>query len=88
MKELSKYQCEYCHTEYREKTACERCEKNHKVKLKITKKVYQPYETCNSGTPCELTSSLKTVMLSRIDGVREAERQQALCARAVKRGRR
>lgn len=35
MKTLSKYQCEYCHTEYREKSACEQCEKNH-LELKLT----------------------------------------------------
>ena len=27
MKEVAKYQCEYCHTEYREKNKCEECEK-------------------------------------------------------------
>lgn len=54
MKELSKYQCEYCHTEYREKSACEQCEKNHKVKPKIKKSIYQPYEVCNSGYPLRI----------------------------------
>lgn len=38
MKEVAKYQCEYCHTEYRERSKCEECENNHKIKLKIDKK--------------------------------------------------
>ena len=54
MKELSKYQCEYCHTEYREKSACEQCEKNHKVKPKIEKTVYQPHEMDRSGYPMRI----------------------------------
>lgn len=54
MKTLEKYQCEYCHTEYREKSACERCEKNHKVKSKIKKTVYQSYEIDRSGYPMRI----------------------------------
>lgn len=29
MKELSKYQCEYCNTEYKDKSKCAECEDNH-----------------------------------------------------------
>ena len=54
MKELSKYQCEYCHTEYRIKSDCERCEKNHKIKPKISKSVYQSYEMDKSGYPMRI----------------------------------
>lgn len=51
MKELSKYQCEHCHTEYRNKSDCEVCEKNHKIKAKIKKCVYNPYGNDRSGYP-------------------------------------
>lgn len=54
MKELSKYQCEYCHTEYREKSACEKCEKNHKVKPKIKKTAYLSYEMDRGGYPMRI----------------------------------
>ena len=54
MKTLSKYQCEYCHTEYREKNACEQCEKNHKVKPKIKKNVFLCYEMDRSGYPTKI----------------------------------
>ena len=29
MKELKLYQCEICGTQYKEKTACTKCEKSH-----------------------------------------------------------
>lgn len=54
MKELLKYQCEHCHTDYSEKTNCERCEKNHKVKLNIKKTVYLPYGMDGSGYPMQI----------------------------------
>lgn len=54
MKKLLKYQCEYCHTDYSEKTNCERCEKNHKVKLNIKKTVYLPYGMDGSGYPMQI----------------------------------
>lgn len=54
MKELSKYQCEYCHAEYREKSACEQCEKNHKIKPKIKKSVYLSHEMDRSGYPTRI----------------------------------
>ena len=54
MKEVAKYQCEYCHTEYREKNKCVECEKNHKIKPKIKKSVFQPYEQDRSGYPMRI----------------------------------
>lgn len=54
MKTLSKYQCEYCHTEYREKSACEQCEKNHRKKPKIKKSVYLPYGMDGTGYPMRI----------------------------------
>lgn len=35
MKQLQKYQCEICGTEYAEKKVAEMCEKNHKKPLEI-----------------------------------------------------
>lgn len=54
MKTLSKYQCEYCHTEYREKSVCEQCEKNHKVKPKIKMSIYQSFEMDRRGYPIRI----------------------------------
>lgn len=54
MKELSKYQCEYCQTDYMKKIDCERCEKNHKVKLNIKKTVYLPYGMDVAGYPVRI----------------------------------
>lgn len=38
MKQLSKWQCEHCHTEYNTEENCKRCESNHKIKLKLKDK--------------------------------------------------
>lgn len=54
MKEVAKYQCEYCHTEYREKNKCEECENNHKIKPKIDKKIYRAYNSEHSGYPYQI----------------------------------
>lgn len=68
MKKLLKYQCEYCHTDYSEKTNCERCEKNHKVKLNIKKTVYLPYGMDGSGYPMRINiefENRKTITYKR-----------------------
>lgn len=54
MKELSKYQCEYCNTEYKDKSVAEECESNHKIKLKVKNKKYLPLNLDNSGYPWKL----------------------------------
>lgn len=54
MKELNKYQCEYCNIEYNDKSKAEQCEKNHKIKMNIKSKKYLPFEMDNSGYPLSL----------------------------------
>lgn len=54
MKELSKYQCEYCKTEYKDKQKCVECENNHKVKLKVKDKRYLSINSDKSGYPMDV----------------------------------
>lgn len=54
MKEIAKYQCEYCNTEYVEKAKAEQCENNHKIKAKLKTKRYLPYYQDHSGYPSSL----------------------------------
>lgn len=54
MKELSKYQCEYCNTEYAEKANAEQCENNHKINAKLKTKKYLSYNLDHSGYPISL----------------------------------
>lgn len=54
MKELSKYQCEYCKTEYRNKSDCMECEANHKTTTRIKEKKYLPYNNDRSGYPIDI----------------------------------
>lgn len=54
MKELLKYQCEFCKTVFTDKEKCETCEKNHKIKPKITEKIYTPFISDNRGYPLRL----------------------------------
>lgn len=54
MKEMVKYQCEYCCTEYKDKSKAEQCENNHKLKAKLKSKRYLPYESDRSGYPMSL----------------------------------
>ena len=35
MKTSTRYQCEFCGTEYSDKNKCKQCEENHKTNLKI-----------------------------------------------------
>ena len=54
MKELSKYQCEHCKTEYKDKQACVECENNHRIKLKIKDKRYVPISRDKNGYPIDI----------------------------------
>lgn len=54
MKELSKYQCEICKTEYAHKCDCTECEANHKTRAKIKEKRYLPYHKDTCGYPIDL----------------------------------
>lgn len=50
MKEKTLYTCEVCHTDYG-KTDAEKCETNHKKKLKIVNQRSLPYSQDKSGFP-------------------------------------
>ena len=41
MKEIKLYQCEYCNTQYNNKSECEACEGNHIVPVKIVRTKYR-----------------------------------------------
>lgn len=51
MKEKTLYTCEVCHTDYARKTDAEKCEANHKKKLKIVNQRSLPYSQDKSGFP-------------------------------------
>lgn len=55
MKQKTLYTCEVCHTDYAERLAAERCEKNHKQKLKIKESRYLPFSQDKSGLPVSIT---------------------------------
>ena len=54
MKELSKYQCEYCKTEYANKCDCKRCEENHKIAARVKEEKYLSYKSDKCGYPVEI----------------------------------
>lgn len=47
------YKCEFCHTEYLDKSECERCESHHKP-VKVAKVEYCPYHEFHSGFPARI----------------------------------
>ena len=51
MKELTKYKCDYCNTEYKNKSDAQQCEDNHKTKAVIIKSHYLNYSQDKSGYP-------------------------------------
>lgn len=53
MKEIKRYQCEFCGTEYADKEKAGRCEKNHKA-IAIKHIFYQPIEMNKSGIPYKI----------------------------------
>ena len=48
------YTCQFCNTDYADKEKAMECEKNHKIKPKIKKSVFQPYEQDRSGYPMRI----------------------------------
>jgi len=68
MKELNRYMCEYCNTEYKEKDVAEKCEANHKHNAKIVKMRYLPLKNNKSGYPVSIDVTFEdgmTVMYKR-----------------------
>lgn len=51
MKELTKYKCDYCGTEYKNKSDAQQCESNHKVDAQISKCHWLNYTQDHSGYP-------------------------------------
>lgn len=47
MKTSTRYQCEFCGTEYSDKNKCKQCEENHKTNLKIVGKKYVSFKGDN-----------------------------------------
>lgn len=68
MKELKLYTCEFCGTNYKEKTICMQCEKTHKKPVKIKSSRYIPDKNNNKGYPISLEIEMedgKTVTYKR-----------------------
>lgn len=54
MKQITKYRCEICGTEYADFKAAEECEKGHKVIKKIQSARYQPRSMNGKGYPVSM----------------------------------
>ena len=55
LKEKKLWTCEYCQTDYAFKANAEKCEANHKKKLKVIHKRYLPMNNDGSGLPIAIT---------------------------------
>lgn len=59
MKEIKRYVCETCNTEYKEKSACERCEKTHCKPTKIINAKYISVNNNLKGYPTSITVKME-----------------------------
>ena len=77
MKELCKYKCEHCNTEYAEKNRAIECEENHKIKLKCKEKggIYRTTKTI-VDIHCTSTSNLRMVKQLDINVHKDCEVQE------------
>lgn len=55
MKEIKLYTCEFCNTNYSDKSKCKQCEQNHKKPVKIDKYKYLSYKSDKTGLPNQVT---------------------------------
>lgn len=55
MKEVKKYICDICHTEYNEKSVCDKCEKGHVTAKEIVKERHLSKEQNGKGYPISIT---------------------------------
>ena len=55
MKEITKYWCEICHTEYANKTACSKCEQSHVTAEKIVGQRHLSLSQNGKGYPVTVT---------------------------------
>jgi uncharacterized lipoprotein NlpE involved in copper resistance len=72
MKELKRYVCEYCGTEYAAKEKAKKCEANHASKAKVIKEFFQPLSVDRTGVPIKLSvnfSNGKTYLFKRLHEV-------------------
>ena len=72
MKEIKRYVCEYCGTEYSNKDNAKKCEANHASKAKIVKEFFQPLSVDRTGVPVKLSvkfSNGKTYLFKRLQEV-------------------
>ena len=54
MKEVKHYICEFCNTEYKEKSTAERCEKGHILPKDIKSRRFLPMKDNNKGYPISI----------------------------------
>ena len=59
MKEIKRYVCETCNTEYKEKSACQKCEKTHCKPVEISKAKYIPIANNLKGYPVSITVKME-----------------------------
>ena len=55
MKEVKKFVCEVCGSEYNEKENAQKCERDHKIPMDIIMASYLPVAYDSSGYPSRLT---------------------------------
>ena len=55
MKEITHYECEICHTQFKEKKKAEECEKSHVFATGIKSVTYKPYTSSQDGLPVYVT---------------------------------
>ena len=55
MKQIQKYQCEVCHTEYAKREDAVACEKNHKIPKAIVETRYLTKAQDGGGYPVTIT---------------------------------
>lgn len=51
MKETKLYECDFCHTSYKDKSKAKECEKNHKPIYQIIDIKYTSFKSDKTGTP-------------------------------------
>lgn len=59
MKEIKRYVCEYCGTEYSNKDNAKKCEANHASKAKVVKEFFQPLSVDRTGVPTKFVITRK-----------------------------
>ncbi|WP_276677218.1 hypothetical protein [Selenomonas artemidis] len=58
MKELKRYMCEHCQTEYAQKSDAEKCERGHTIIQKVARVRYVPISSDESGHPISIAAEM------------------------------